>query len=143
MKKNIHNMIKQQEFKDNQKFAKKISKVRRIQQNDGKTFTEVKRIPSSQIFLLDRIGDGNYRKGLDIALSKYFSTFVCPECGHKTELDEFNILMSDCNLMMYHLEKFYGSNHYKHFCNFPAFFRKFLNTGQCDKKFFEEDKEEK
>lgn len=88
--------------------------------------SKVKRIPIELIHEFERIGKGNWKKGM-------VSTLV----SHSTHNPD-EVLMKDCDQLMYHLDIFYGENHNHHFRNFPAFFRMFLETGKPNIKILEE-----
>lgn len=80
------------------------------------------RIPDNQKQKIKMIGEGDFRQGLTKVLTIYDTTMRDPE----------KILMNDVDLLMDDLKKHYGENHYKHFDNFPAFFKMFLKKGHTN-----------
>ena len=109
--------------KDLKNFADKMNRKRRILVKELKApKSKTERIPIEYLSDFEQLGDGDFKKGLKKAL------FIC------NTTDPSSVLMNDCNEIMDHLKIFYGTNHNKHFTNFPAFFSKFLETGKCDIK---------
>ena len=104
-------------------FVNKMNRKRQILVNELKEPKSVtKRIPIECLSTFEQLGAGDFKKGLRKAL------FIC------STTDPSLVLMEDCHKIMDHLKIFYGTNHNKHFTNFPAFFSKFLETGKCDIK---------
>lgn len=88
--------------------------------------SRVKRIPIELVHEFERIGNGDWKKGMT-------ATLISHNIHNPDE-----ILMKDCDQLMYHLNIYYGENHKHHFRNFPAFFRMFLQTGKPNIKILEE-----
>lgn len=104
-------------------FVNTMNRKRKILTHEMKQpHSKVERIPIEYYTTLQQLGNGDFKKGLRKAL------FLC------NSTDITNVLMNDCNLLMDHLQLFYNENHNHHFKNFPAFFLKFLQTGDCDFK---------
>lgn len=95
----------------NRQFLRKVKK---------KPSSETKRIPIEMIHEFEKMGNGNFKKGLMKSIISYHTH------------DPKELLMKDCDMLMDHLKLFFSDNHYQHFDNFPAFFRRFLETGLLD-----------
>jgi len=111
-------------------YVKKLSKTKQVLTKELKEpQSKVERIPIELLHEFIRIGNGNWKQGMTIAL-----------ISHNTH-DPKELLMKDCDGLMHHLELFYNNNHNEHFRNFPAFFHEFLKTGKPDMRFFERGKQ--
>ncbi len=98
-------MEKKNTTKNDQKSMRKLSVVRSIPKHVDKRLNE--------------IGQGDWKKGLYVAVDAWDIQHKNPEIK----------LMNDVDILMTDLKLFYPDNHYKHFRNFPAFFRLFLKNG--------------
>jgi len=77
------------------------------------------RIPNSLLSELEKIGKGDWKKGMYEAVTSHRVVIQNPELK----------LMNDVDMLMTDLLFYYGENHYHHFCNFPSCFRQFLKRG--------------
>ena len=77
------------------------------------------RIPNSLLSELEKIGQGDWKKGMYEAVTSHRVIIQNPELK----------LMNDVDRLMTDLLFYYGDNHYEHFSNFPSCFRQFLKRG--------------
>lgn len=98
-----------------------------LRKENGKPpYSKVKRIPLELIYEFNRIGNGDWKKGMTATL-----------ISHNTH-NANELLMKDCDQLMYHLSIYYSETHNDRLRNFPAFFKEFLRTGKPNIKILEE-----
>ncbi len=86
----------------------------------SKPKTTTMRIPDDERKQLHKIGNGDPRRGLSIALHVYADV----------KKDPAKIIMNDVDELMSSIKQYYPENHFNHFSNFPAFMTVFLKTGR-------------